>query len=157
MRFAKGSAGHLLAEAFMLPEFYAGRRSYVPTKSRSGNREARLYRMRRTLPPIRGTFLAALQRVPMLDWDALRARAKAEAPARGYEGESGPGIALREILREERNKRKAARRAKRRLKFAPPTPASNNPPTTAAASPLAAAVVATGDGPGGSASRGGGA
>lgn len=58
-----------------------------------------------------GGFLRALQHVTMRDWAALRAKAKAEAVDRGYEGRED--LALSEILKEERNKRKAARQGVR--------------------------------------------
>lgn len=106
MRFAKYSAGHLLAQAFMLPEFYAGRRSYEPTKKRTGVRYTK-----RGRKPARDNFLTLLQHVPMRDWDALRADAKAMVPAGGGDDPGAEAMAI--VLRRERNKRKAKRQAVR--------------------------------------------
>lgn len=100
MRFAKDSAGHLLAQAFMLPEFYGGTRAYLPPKKRTGRRLTK-----RIDKPARANFLTALLHVKMCDWDALRAKAAALPLA-----EKAPRGALRLVLRQERNKRKAARR-----------------------------------------------
>lgn len=95
MRFVKGSAGHLLAQAFMLPEFYSGIRGYIPTKKRTGRSLTK-----RVDKPARENLLTLLSHTKMR-WHRRGDDPKTPGERKG----------MRLVLRQERNKRKAARRA----------------------------------------------